>query len=58
MFDNITSTRLRSVVGLPCRKIDVQTCVSVSQFQNRTSGPSCGSMVCVVAICSVELAIK
>src|SRR5919106_1072314 len=50
-FDNITSTRLRSVVGLPWRKIEVQICVSVSQFQNRTRAPSCGSIVFVSAIC-------
>ena len=30
----MTSTRLRSLFGRPCRKIDFQTCVSVSQFQN------------------------
>ena len=49
-FDNITSTRLRSLFGRPCRKIDVQTCVSVSQFQNLTGALAFGSTVFVSAI--------
>src|SRR5688500_16472430 len=47
MFDSITSTRLRSVFGRSWRKTDVQTCVSVSQFQKRVAGPSCGLTVFV-----------
>src|SRR5256885_11497287 len=46
----MTSTRLRSLSGRPCRKTDVQICVSVSQFQNRVPGPSFGAMVFVSAI--------
>src|SRR5262249_14754246 len=46
----MTSTRLRSLVGRPCRKIDVHACVSVSQFQNLTNAPSLGSTVFVSAI--------
>src|SRR5215203_675275 len=49
-FDSITSTRLRSLSGRPCRNTDVQTCVSVSQFQNRVPGPSCGATVLVSAM--------
>src|SRR5262249_3727251 len=47
MFDSITSTRLRSLFGRSCRKIDFQTCVSVSQFQNLTRTGSRGSTVLV-----------
>ena len=36
--------------GRPCRNTDVQTCVSVSQFQNRVPGPSFGAMVFVSAM--------
>src|ERR1044072_1744852 len=50
----MTSTRLRSLSGRPCRKIAVQTCVSVSQFQNRVPGPSCGATVFVSAIFRVQ----
>src|SRR3954464_6390106 len=46
----MTSTRWRSLSGRPWRKTDVQTCVSVSQFQNRVPGPSCGATVFVSAI--------
>src|SRR6266567_7186539 len=49
-FESITSTRFRSVVGRPCRKIEVHAWVSVSQFQNRTSAPSLGATVLVSAI--------
>src|SRR5207237_6823349 len=45
MFDNITSTRLRSVSGRSCRKTDVHTCVSVSQFQKRVPALSFGLTV-------------
>src|SRR4051794_21660705 len=47
MFDSITSTRFRSLSGRSWRKIDFQTCVSVSQFQKRTRTGSCGCTVLV-----------
>src|SRR5579864_5982459 len=50
MFDSMTSTRLRSVLGRSWRNTDVQTCVSVSQFQNLVPGPSFGAIVLVSAI--------
>src|SRR5262245_56755419 len=46
----MTSTRVRSESGRSCRKIDFQTCVSVSQFQNRVPAPSFGATVFVSAI--------
>src|SRR5438046_4909175 len=48
-FESMTSTRLRSLVGRPCLKIEVQTCVSVSQFQNRTKPPSFGTTLSAIA---------
>src|SRR4029077_4084316 len=48
----MTSTRLRSLLGRSCRKTDFQTCVSVSQFQNRTVIPSWGAIVFVSAMVS------
>src|SRR5437764_7036171 len=50
----MTSTRPRSLSGRSCRKIDVQTCVSVSQFQNLVPGPSFGATVFVSAIFRVQ----
>src|SRR5689334_15031460 len=43
MFDNITSTRVRSVSGRSWRNTDFQTCVSVSQFQNSVALLSFGT---------------
>src|SRR5215471_4835530 len=53
-FDSITSTRLRSLSGRSCRNTDFQTCVSVSQFQNRTPIPSWGAIVFVSAMVSLQ----
>jgi hypothetical protein len=46
---------LRSLFGRPCRKIEVHTCVSVSQFQNLTGALSFGSTVFVSAIFGYQL---
>src|SRR4051794_27018984 len=56
MFESMTSTRLRSVFGRSCRNTDVQTWVSVSQFQKRVAALSFGLTVLTsVAIVSSQL---